>query len=101
MKVDPALCKHADIRRTARVETLSVPQLSIEQLFLRVKVTCRDCGAAFVPRTALSGFSTDDVGVVDDEVLVPLDRPPSPPAEGAEEAAAPQSGAREPKTFIH
>lgn len=73
--MDPAICPHTEIKKSAKIETISVPELGIEQLFLRVRVFCKDCKSPFVPKTLLGGFSTEEVGVVDDELFVPLEYP--------------------------
>ncbi len=75
MRMDPALCRHTSVKKSARVETVSVPELGIEQLCLRVRVYCGDCREAFTPKTMLCGFSTEEIGVVGDELFVPLEPP--------------------------
>ena len=75
MKTDPSFCDHTNIGKSSRVETVSMPELGLEQLILRIRVYCRDCKEAFIPKTMKEGFSTDDVGVVGDELLVPLAYP--------------------------
>jgi len=75
MKIDPAFCQHTKIKRTAKVETLSVPELGIEQLVIRVKVYCGDCKESFIPKTMNEGFSTGEVSAVDNEVFIPLEHP--------------------------
>ena len=75
MKTDPAFCSHTNIKRSAKVETVSVPELGIEQLVIRVKVFCGDCKEAFIPKTMNEGFSTGEISVVDGEVFIPLEHP--------------------------
>ncbi len=106
MKVDPSFCDHTNIGRSARVETVSVPELQLEQLVLRIRVYCRDCKEAFLPKTMKEGFSTDDVGVVGDELLVPLAYPMAEDAEVPDEVLHTQNQddkeAKAPsKEFLH
>jgi hypothetical protein len=75
MKTDPAFCNHTNIKRSSKLETLSVPELGIEQLVIKVKVFCGDCKEAFIPKTMNEGFSTNEVGVVDNEIIIPLAYP--------------------------
>jgi len=75
MRQDPALCPHHEIGKSAKIETLSVPELGIEQLVLRIKVFCRACKEPFVIKTLSDGFSTSEIGLVGDELLVPLEKP--------------------------
>lgn len=75
MKTDPAFCNHTNIKRAAKIETLSVPEIGIEQLVLRVKVFCGDCKENFIPKSMNEGFSTGEISVVDNEVFIPLAYP--------------------------
>ena len=88
MKIDPALCEHANVGRTAKIETISVPELGIEQLCLRVRVFCKDCREAFTPKTMSLGFSTEEIGVVGDELFVPLEEPHADEESDTDEAPA-------------
>lgn len=105
MAIDPAFCQHTNLKKSARIETISVPELGIEQLFLRVRVYCADCRAALVPRTQQCGFSTDEVGTIGEELLVPLDYPEVEVADlDDEEEPAPDrlgSQARSGKEALH
>lgn len=75
MKIDPAFCIHTNLKKSVRVETVNIPELGIEQLCLRIKVYCGDCKSSFIIKTANEGFSTNEVGVVCDELFVPLELP--------------------------
>jgi hypothetical protein len=75
MKIDPAFCNHTNIGKSAKIETVSVPELQLEQLVLKVRIFCKDCKEAFVPKTMNGGFSTDEIGVVGEEVIIPLEYP--------------------------
>jgi len=75
MKIDPAFCNHTNIGKSAKVETISVPELQLEQLVLKVRIFCKDCKEAFIPKTMNGGFSTDEIGVVGEEVIIPLEYP--------------------------
>ncbi len=106
MPADPSLCEHANIGRSVRVETISIPELQIEQLVLRVRAYCRDCKEAFVPKTMAGGFSTEEIGVIGDEVFVPLAYPQADEIEASDEAPrrperATAANARPPKEFLH
>jgi len=56
---------------------MSVPELGIEQLVLRIKVFCRECKEPFIMKTMVDGFSTSEIGLVGDELFVPLEHPQS------------------------
>lgn len=86
MKIDPSFCNHTNVGRSVKVDTISVPELGIEQLVLRIKVYCRDCREAFIPKTMNEGFSTSEVGVVGEELLVPLEYPQEAELEVPDEA---------------
>jgi len=75
MKIDKAFCNHTNIGKSTKIETVSVPELQLEQLVLKVKIYCKDCKEAFIPKTMNGGFSTDEIGVVGDEVIIPLEYP--------------------------
>lgn len=75
MKIDPAYCIHSNIGKSVKIETISIPELGIEQLVLRVRVFCKDCKEAFMPKTMNEGFSTGEIGIVGDELFVPLVEP--------------------------
>lgn len=75
MRTDPAFCTHAEIKKSTKIETISVPELGIEQLVLRIRVYCKDCKAEFVPKTIQCGFSTEEVGALGNELIVPLEYP--------------------------
>lgn len=75
MKTDPTLCSHANIKKSVKIDTISVPELGIEQLVIRVKAYCGDCKEAFIPKTLTESFSTGEIGVLDNEVIVPLAYP--------------------------
>ena len=95
MKIDPAFCQHTNIAKSAKIETVSVPELEIEQLVIRIKVYCRDCKEAFVPKTMREGFSTDEIGVVGDEIFIPLEYPMSDEMEASDEALMASESDRE------
>jgi hypothetical protein len=75
MRKDPALCHHHEIGKSAKIETVSVPELNMEQLVLRVKVFCKSCKEPFVIKTMADGFSTSEIGLVGDELFIPLETP--------------------------
>jgi hypothetical protein len=75
MKLDPVFCDHADIKKVVKLDTILIPELGIEQLVLRIRVYCKSCKENFIPKTMQSGFSTDEVGVVGEELFVPLEPP--------------------------
>ena len=75
MKIDPSFCTHTNLKKTVKAETFNVPELGVEQLCLRIRVYCGDCKSSFVFRTVNEGFSTHEIGVVGDELIVPLDYP--------------------------
>ena len=72
MKTDPAFCQHVNVKKSVKLETISVPELGIEQLVIRVKAYCGDCKEAFIPKSMSEGFSTNEISVMDNEVLIPL-----------------------------
>jgi hypothetical protein len=75
MKIDPEYCTHTNLKKSVRVETVNVPELGIEQLCLKIRVYCGDCKSPYIIKTQNQGFSTDDIGVVGDELIVPLEYP--------------------------
>lgn len=75
MKQDPALCLHNEIGKSAKVETITIPELGIQQLVLKVKVFCRACKESFIFKTYADGFSTSEIGLVGDELFIPLEQP--------------------------
>lgn len=75
MKIDPAFCQHTNVKKSVKLETMSVPELGIEQLVIRVKAYCGDCKETFIPKTMAEGFSTSEIGVLDNEVFIPLEYP--------------------------
>lgn len=86
MKIDPAFCHHTNIAKSAKIETVSIPELELEQLVIRIKVYCRDCKEAFAPKTMNQGFSTDEIGVVGEEIFIPLEYPLAEETEASDEA---------------
>jgi hypothetical protein len=75
MRVDPAFCQHNEIGKSTKIETVSVPELGIEQLVLKVRIFCKGCKEPFIVKTMSDGFSTDEIGLVGGELIVPLERP--------------------------
>ena len=86
MKIDPSFCNHTNIGKSIKIDTVSVPELCLEQLVIRIKVYCRDCKEAFIPKTMSEGFSTSEIGVVGDELFVPLEYPQETDLEVPDEA---------------
>lgn len=87
MKQDPALCRHSQISKSARVDKITVPELGVEQLVLKVRVYCKHCKEPFVMKTLADGFSTDEIGWLDGELIIPIDYPIEPEDEETVEHA--------------
>ena len=77
MKIDPSFCIHSNIKKSVKTDTLSVPELGLEQLVLQVRVFCGDCKSSFVFKSVPEGFSTNHAAVVGDTLIIPLELPPS------------------------
>lgn len=102
MKIDPAFCNHTNIGKSAKIETISVPELQLEQLVLKVRIFCKDCKEAFVPKTMNGGFSTDEIGVVGEEVIIPLEYPNEDEESVSDEVLHTQGQDEAPsKEFLH
>ena len=103
MKLDPAHCHHKDIQKSVKLETVSVPELEIEQLVLRIRIRCKSCGEPFVPKTMALGFSTEEVGLVGDDLLIPLEYPQAEETDEPEgEQLTPEmEEERPPKAYLH
>lgn len=106
MAKDPALCRHSQIGKSARVDKVTVPELGLDQLVLRVRVFCRDCKEPFIMKTMADGFSTDEIGLVDGDLIVPLEYPldeedDEPSMERTTQGAIPVTNPRPTKDDLH
>jgi hypothetical protein len=75
MRPDPVFCKHLEVGKSIKVETISIPELGVEQLVMKVKIFCKSCKELFIVKTMNDGFSTDEIGLVGGELIIPLERP--------------------------
>jgi hypothetical protein len=75
MKQDPALCRHGQISKSVKIDKITIPELDIEQLVLKVRAYCKHCKEPFVMKTIATGFSTEEIGWLDGELIIPIDYP--------------------------
>lgn len=104
MKQDPALCRHGQISKSVSVDKITVPELGIEQLVLKVKAYCKHCKQPFVMKTGAAGFSTEEIGWLDDELIIPLEYPEDETQEEIEQATMEEvikTSHRPSKTDLH
>jgi hypothetical protein len=105
MRLDPALCEHKKIRKFARIELITVPELEMGQLVLRIKVSCASCKGVFGFRVQNAGFSTEEPTTLGDELLVPLEPPSTDETDETEGEPLPSEGTsdevRPPKEPLH
>lgn len=104
MRKDPALCHHHEIGKSVKIETMSIPELNMEQLVLRIKVFCKSCKEPFVIKTMVDGFSTSEIGLIGDELFVPLETPQQYDLDVSDDEQHPQDLSDEPlppKAHLH